>query len=72
MIKSSLKIADYRKVLRYQNTLRVAELVRAILSVHPNVTEKELRSIFEQDYTQEVIDAGIKRARNYVSIKKTK
>ncbi|EHD1126619.1 hypothetical protein JR736_004585 [Escherichia coli] len=72
MIKSSLKIADYRKVLRYQNTLRVAELVRAILSAHPKATEEELRSIFEQDYTQEVIDAGIKRARNYVSIKKTK
>lgn len=72
MIKSNLKIADYRKVLRYQNTLRVAELVRAILSVHPKATEQELRSIFEQDYTQEVIDAGIKRARNYVSIKKTK
>lgn len=72
MVKSTLKIADYRKVLRYQNTLRVAELVRAILSAHPKTSEEQLRLIFEQDYTQEVIDAGIKRARNYVSIKKTK
>lgn len=71
MVKSSLKIADYKKVLRLQNVLRIAALIRAIRSKH-NVTEEELRAIFADDYSVEVIDAGIARARNYISIKKRK
>lgn len=71
MIKSSLKIADYKKVLRLQNVLRVAALIRAIKSKHKDVTEEELREIFSEDYSVDVIDAGIARARNYISIKKT-
>lgn len=69
MVKSSLKIADYKKVLRLQNVLRIAALIRAIRSKHKNVTEEELRAIFADDYSVEVIDAGIARARNYISIK---
>ena len=72
MIKSTLKIADYRKVLRLQNTLRIAQLIRGIKAKHPNVTEEELREIFSDDYQPDLIDEGIARARNYISIKKTK
>lgn len=69
MIKSSLKIAEYKKVLRLQNVLRIAALIRAIRSKHKNVTEEELRAIFADEYQPDVIDEGIARARNYISIK---
>lgn len=72
MVKSTLKIADYRKVLRYQNMLRIAALVKAIRAKHPNVTEEELKLIFADDYSPDLIEAGIKHAKNYVSIKKTR
>lgn len=70
MVKSSLKIADYKKVLRLQNVLRIAQLCRAIRSKHKNVTEEELRAIFADDYQPDLIDEGIARARNYVSFKR--
>lgn len=70
MVKSTLKIADYRKVLRYQNILRIAQLVRAILTKHPKATEAELKAIFEQDYQEDLITEGIRRAKCYVSIPK--
>lgn len=54
----------------FQSILRVAELVRAIKAKHQKVTEEELTEIFKEVYSPEVIEQGIKRARNYVSIKK--
>ncbi|EFH1083377.1 hypothetical protein BF128_004566 [Escherichia coli] len=70
MIKSTLKIADYKKVLRLQNVLRIAALIRAIRSKHKNVTEEELRAIFDDIYSPEIIEQGIQRAKNFVSFKK--
>lgn len=71
MIKSTLKIADYKKVLRLQNVLRIAALVREIKAKHPDVSEEELRAIFVDEYQPDLIDEGIDRARKYISIKKT-
>lgn len=72
MVKSSLKIADYQKVIRFQSILRVAELVRGIRAKHPKVTEQELITIFEGIYSPDLIREGIDRAKHYVSIKKRK
>ena len=72
MIKSSLKIADYRKVLSFQSILRVAELVRGIKAKHPKVTEEEIKAIFDDIYSPEIIEQGIQRAKNYISFKKRK
>lgn len=68
-----IKLAsDIRKVLRMQNILRIAELVRQIKCKNPSATEEELRAIFADDYQPDLIDEGILRAKNYVSIKKRK
>ena len=71
MIKSSLKIADYQKVIRFQSILRIAALVRGICAKH-KVTEQELIAIFEGIYSPDLIREGIERAKHYVSIKKRK
>lgn len=65
-----VKLADYRKVIHFQNVLRIAQLIRALKSKHPEITEEEIKSIFEDDYTPEIIEEGINRARCYVSFKK--
>lgn len=65
-----VKLADVKKVLHYQNTLRIAELVRQLKSKCPKITEQELITIFEDDYQPEIIHEGIERAKHYVSIKK--
>lgn len=72
MIKSSLKIADYQKVIRYQSILRIAALVRGIRVKHPKVTEQELIAIFEGIYSPDLIRDGIERAKHFISIKKRK
>lgn len=66
-----IKLAsDIRKVLRMQNILRIAELVRQIKCKNPSATEEELRAIFADDYQPEIIEEGIARAKHYISIKK--
>lgn len=65
-----VKLADYRKVIHFQNVLRIAQLIRALKSKHPEITEEAIKSIFEDDYTPEIIEEGINRARCYVSFKK--
>lgn len=65
-----VKLADYRKVIHFQNVLRIAQLIRAIKAKHPEITEEEIKSIFVNDYTPEIIEEGINRARCYVSFKK--
>ena len=73
MVKSSLlKIADYRKVIRFQSVLRIAALVRGIRAKHKKVTEQELIAIFEGIYSPDLIREGIERAKHYISIKKTR
>lgn len=67
MIKSAVEI---RRVLRLQNVLRIAELVRRLKAKNPSATEKELIAIFADDYQPDVIAEGLERAKNYISIKK--
>lgn len=68
-----IKLAsDIRKVLRMQNILRIAELVRQIKCKNPSATEAELRAIFENDYQPDIIQEGIDRAKHFISIKKRK
>lgn len=67
-----VKLADYRKVIHFQNVLRIAELIRALKAKHPEITEEQIKSLFEADYTPGIIEEGINRARCYISIKKTK
>lgn len=67
-----VKLEDVKKVLHYQNTLRIAELVRQLKSKCPKITEEQLFSIFEDDYRPEIIREGIERAKHFISIKKRK
>lgn len=68
MIKSA---SDIKKVLHFQNVLRIAELIRQ-LRAKAKVTEQELIEIFADDYNQAIILEGLERAKHFVSIKKRK
>lgn len=65
-----IKLADYKKVVHYQNVLRIAQLIRALKARHPEITEEQIRLIFVDDYTPSIIEEGLTRARCYISIKK--
>ena len=65
-----VKLADYRKVVHFQNVLRIAQLIRALKSKHPEINEEQIKLIFVDDYTPEIIEEGLNRARCYVSLKK--
>lgn len=69
MVKSA---TDIKKVLHFQNVLRIAQLVRQIKIKNPSATEAELRAIFENDYQPDIIQEGIDRAKHFISIKKRK
>lgn len=66
MVKSS---TDIKKVLHFQNVLRIAELIRQLRAKNPKATEQELIEIFADDYNQAIILEGLERAKHYVSIK---
>lgn len=68
MIKSAV---DIKKVLHFQNVLRIAELIRQ-LRAKAKVTEQELIEIFADDYNQAIILEGLERAKHFISIKKRK
>ncbi len=67
-----VKLEDVKKVLHYQNTLRIAQLVRQLKCKCPKITEEQLFSIFEDDYQPEIIREGLERAKHFISIKKRK
>lgn len=67
MVKSA---TDIKKVLHFQNVLRIAELIRQLRAKNPKATEQELIEIFADDYNQAIILEGLERAKHYVSIKR--
>ena len=69
MVKSA---SDIKKVLHFQNVLRIAELIRQLKAKYPSITEAEIKSIFADDYQPGIVEEGINRAKCYVSIKKRK
>lgn len=54
MVKSA---SDIKKVLHFQNVLRIAELIRQLKAKNPKATEAEIIAIFEDDYQPEIIFA---------------
>ena len=69
MIKSA---SDIKKVLHFQNVLRIAELIRQLRAKNSKATEQELIEIFADDYNQAIILEGLERVKHFVSIKKRK
>lgn len=66
MVKSA---TDIKKVLHFQNVLRIAELIRQLRAKNPKATEQELIEIFADDYNQAIILEGLERAKHFISIK---
>lgn len=65
MVKSAV---DIKKVLHFQNVLRIAELIRQLRAKNPKATEQELIEIFADDYNQAIILEGLERAKHFISI----
>ena len=66
MVKSA---SDIKKVLHFQNVLRIAELIRQLRAKNPKASEQELIEIFADDYNQAIILEGLERAKHFISIK---
>lgn len=69
MIKSA---SDIKKVLHFQNVLRIAELIRQLKAKNPKATEAEIIAIFEDDYQPEIICEGLERAKHFISVPRKK